>query len=347
MPPAPSQCLMNPADDETKAGVAEVKTMPDPVRLMVTPNIVGRQPAGRATSSLNPVANPKAKLRYGAAGPSYWTTFWRDFSVDDRPLERCHIPGDGQQAVDGHWAHFADGLASEGQVIDLGCGAGILGRVLIKHRRDLRVAGVDFAQVPAIIMANLTIHPWVSMDDLPFGDASFDAAASLFGIEYGQIDQTARELARVLKPGAPFSFLIHHHQSEIVREGAVRQRGLRDLLSGRMRAAFLAGAAERFEEQYRRLETEFPKEPSVKMFSDHFRRNLTRSQGERHELWQKLADALDPEITLTLQMEKCAKSAEQLGIWLVPLLSAMRAVRVSVLRRASGEPIAWDVSGVR
>jgi ubiquinone/menaquinone biosynthesis C-methylase UbiE len=286
-------------------------------------------------------------MKYSGAGSSYWSTFWKEFGLENRPHERCYIPGDGREMVDRHWARFADTLPRGAKVIDLGCGAGILGRNLVSQRSDLRVTGVDFANVPTINSANLSIHPWVNMEALPFDDGCFDAATSLFGIEYGNIDETARELARILKPLGCFSFLVHHHESEIVREGSTRLRGLRELLSGKMKAAFLAGRIADFDQQQQRLRNQFPEEPSVKLFSDHFRRNIARTRVERQVMWQKLADDLDPEIKLTTHMERSAKSAIQMGSWLVSLLSIMNEVNVSILRRISGEPIAWDVSGNR
>lgn len=320
---------------------------PDPIYTALTAVTGGRHPGSGARQDSDLPRAPKGKLKYGAAGPSHWSTFWRDFGVENQPHERCYIPGDGRHVVDRHWAHFTESLPRGAQVIDLGCGAGILGCILLSHRGDLCVTGVDFAKVPAIARANLTVHPWVGMEALPFGNGCFDAAVSLFGIEYGNMDETARELGRVLKPGARFGFLVHHHESEIVREGGTRRRGLRDLLSGKMKTAFLAGDLAGFDQHRQRLGHQFPNEPSVKLFSDYFRRNIARTRADRQAIWQKLADDLDPELTLTMQMERSAKSIVQMGSWLVPLLSIMSAVNVSVLRRASGEPIAWDVNGYR
>jgi SAM-dependent methyltransferase len=335
---------MKPARGAGKAIVKEDAMKPDPIRVAIFPFTGSSHPVS-VVRQVTPA--PKGKLKYGPAGPSHWSAFWRDFGVESQPHERCYIPGDGRPVVDQHWADFANDLPQRAQVIDLGCGAGILGRLLLGCRRDLHVTGVDFAKVPAIFMPNLTIHPWVHMEDLPFGNGSFDAAVSLFGIEYGNMEDIARELGRVLKSGGHFRFLVHHHESEIVREGATRQRGLRELLSGKLKSAFLAGGMAGFDQQQQRLRSRFPDEPSVKLFSDHFRRNIEGTRAERQAMWQKMADDLEPELTLTMQMERSAKSAAQMGAWLVPLITIMKEVRVSVLRRRSGEPIAWSVGGVR
>lgn len=286
-------------------------------------------------------------LRRGAAGPETWSTFWREFCREDELHERCHVPGDGRSVVDRHWANFAAGLPRGAQVIDLGCGAGIVGRKLINHRDDLQVAGVDWARVPAINQANLTIHAPVRMEALPFGDRSFDAAVSLFGIEYGNIVETARQLQRVTKPGARYSFLIHHRESEIVREGGARRRALRELISGKMKHDFLSGSASGVDQQKQGLGRQFPREPMIRLVGDYFRRNIARSRAERRAMWQQLADDLGPEIALLGQLERSAKSESELAPWLTPLLSTMDLTCVSVLRRGSREPIAWAVYGSR
>ena len=281
------------------------------------------------------------------AGPEIWSAFWQDFSPKDQPQERCHVPGDGQSVVDRHWAEFADGLAAQAQVIDLGCGAGILGRILLGRRSDLSVRGVDWAAVPAIPVPKLTIHPHVRMEDLPFADESFDAAISLFGIEYGNIASIARELRRVLKPGAAYSFLVHHAESEIRREGGARRQALQTILTGKMKALFLASDMRGLEQQRRLLKEQFPAEPLIDLVGDHLRRNIFRTRVEREAMWQELVNGLGPEISLLMHLEQSAKSSVELGAWLSSLLSTMRTVSVSPLRRGSGQPIAWNVSGLR
>lgn len=196
-------------------------------------------------------------------------------------------------------------------------------------------------------VANLEIHLWVNMEALPFGDNCFDAAVSLFGIEYGNINKTARELERVLKAGGRFSFLVHHRDGEILREGSARRKALRELISGKMKSAFLAGNVAAIGQQRRNLKEEYPDEPMVKLVSDHFVRNASRTRAERQVLWQKLADELDPEISLLLHLERAAKSAAEMASWLGSLLAVMSQVSVSVLRRNSGAPIAWEVNGIR
>lgn len=280
-------------------------------------------------------------------GPGEWSVFWRDFGEGDALPERCPIPGDGQAAVDRHWRDFAAGLGRGARVLDLGCGAGIAGRTLLGIRPDLLVTGVDFAEVPAPPFPNLAILPRVRMEALPFGDASFDAAISLFGIEYAGIADTARELGRVLRPGARFGFIVHHCDSAIAIEGSTRVRGIRDTLSAPVEAAFLAGDIARIEQQRQRLREAHPGEPTVKLVSDYFWRNIRRTRTERQAIWARLVQDVAVELSLTTRMTLCAKSAAGLGAWLAPLLAIMARVEVTVLRSESLEPVGWSVGGVR
>lgn len=286
-------------------------------------------------------------MKLDAPGPALWSTYWHAISLEEVAPERCYIPGDGRDAVDRHWAQFADRLAGGATVIDLACGAGIVGSTLLAHRSDLQVTGVDWADVPAIARSNLSIHPWVRMEALPFGDGSFDAAVSLFGIEYGDIARTAPELERVLKPGGHFSFLVHHRDSEILREGGTRRRAIRETLSGKMKAAFLAGDNNGVDRQRARLKAQFAGEPSVELLLDYLRRNVGHTRAERLAMWQKLEGDFGPEIALLMHLERSSKSAVEMGSWLVSLLAKMSAVSASVLRRRSGEPIAWCIEGRR
>lgn len=301
------------------------------------------------THAARAILPPIAAARHpgGSTGPMLWSTFWQEFNLETVPHERCYIPGDGRPIVDRHWAHFAATLPRGAQVIDLACGAGIVGSTLLRCRSDLHVTGVDWADVPIARVANLEIHPWVCMEQLPFDDGCFDAAVSLFGIEYGDIAKTAGELARVLKAGARFSFLVHHQKSEILREGGARRRAVREALSGKVKAAFLSGRLAAVDLQRQRLKAQFPTDPSVALIVDYLRRNIMRTRAERQALWQKLAADFDPELSLLLHLERSAKSPAGMGVWLTSLLSGVTRTSVSLLRRASGEPIAWIVEGVR
>jgi ubiquinone/menaquinone biosynthesis C-methylase UbiE len=299
------------------------------------------RPSARPAIISRPARSREAPV--GTSGPDAWSLFWDE----QGPGGRCLIEGAALDALDEQWAYFAASLPLGATVLDLGCGAGTVGRNLLGQRNDLQITGVDSARVPARSHPRLKTLSPVSMEALPFDDDDFDAAVSQFGIEYGKIADIARELERVLKRGARFRFLVHHRDSELVRQGSMRRQALRALTNGPFKSAFLSGSLQGLDQQTRRLMAQYPSEPMVKLVSGHFHGAIASTRAQRQTIWQDLAEALDPEIWMLHQLEQCSMSADDLGRWLVPLLSRMFMVGGSVVRRKSGEPIGWNIHGVR
>jgi demethylmenaquinone methyltransferase/2-methoxy-6-polyprenyl-1,4-benzoquinol methylase len=104
-------------------------------------------------------------------------------------------------------------------VLDACCGTGDL--ALEAERAGGRVTGLDFSErmLERARRKSATVE-WVRGDvlELPFADASFDAATVGFGIRNVEdLEAGLRELARVLRPGGPLACL------EITRpHGALR-----------------------------------------------------------------------------------------------------------------------------
>ena len=96
------------------------------------------------------------------------------------------------------------------RVLDLGTGTGSLAHALTQRHPEVHVTGVD--PDPDALGLAREKAPGVefvqaSATELPFGDATFDAAMSSLVFHHlgPQTKRAAlRELARVLKPGAPF-----------------------------------------------------------------------------------------------------------------------------------------------
>ncbi|TAN55328.1 MAG: class I SAM-dependent methyltransferase [Rhodospirillales bacterium] len=101
----------------------------------------------------------------------------------------------------------ASGFPTGGVVADLGCGSGVFGACLA--RRGFRVLGVDLSQ--GLLQIGARKYPEVrflagDVDRLPFADSSLDGVL-LSGIIHHLPDPSAcaREVFRVLKPGAGFA----------------------------------------------------------------------------------------------------------------------------------------------
>lgn len=105
-------------------------------------------------------------------------------------------------------------LADGSQVLDVACGTGEPGLTLALESPGLRVIGVDAVQSmidlaqakAARAGAGNARFETMTAEALALPDGSIDAVVSRFGLlMFGNRDQSARELARVLRAGGVFS----------------------------------------------------------------------------------------------------------------------------------------------
>lgn len=97
-----------------------------------------------------------------------------------------------------------------GRLLDVGCGGGAHAAAFAEHGWDVSGIDVSAAQVELARVRGVDV---VEADAarLPFGDASFDAAVSIF--THTDVDDFAavlREVARVVRPGGRFVYLGVH-----------------------------------------------------------------------------------------------------------------------------------------
>src|SRR3569623_1999395 len=90
-----------------------------------------------------------------------WPAFWQEQGADSRCLALAQA--DVRRTLDSHWAAFAAALPPMARVLDIGCGAGVVGRHLLAARRDLLIVGIDLARVPAPSAARLDLLPETAM----------------------------------------------------------------------------------------------------------------------------------------------------------------------------------------
>jgi SAM-dependent methyltransferase len=97
-----------------------------------------------------------------------------------------------------------------GSLIDVGCGTGTYAVGLVEQGWD--VTGVDVSEDMLRRAAARGVRT-VQTDatELPFEDASFDAAVSVFThTDFDDFPGAIREIARVLRPGGPFVYVGAH-----------------------------------------------------------------------------------------------------------------------------------------
>src|SRR5215207_3018578 len=103
-------------------------------------------------------------------------------------------------------------LAGTEHVLDIGCGDGQISRVLAAAGAE--VVGIDpTANQLSVAKARAGGPAYLraSADRLPFPEGAFDAAVACLVFEHiDAVDESIAEVARVLKPGARFSFFLNH-----------------------------------------------------------------------------------------------------------------------------------------
>ncbi len=273
-----------------------------------------------------------------------WTAFWQDPASGQQCIRGAP---DVTEALRSHWSSFAAQLGVRARILDLGCGAGAAANALVAARRDLNVTGVDFAVVPAAAEPSIRLVPDTPMEQLPFEDGSFDAAISQFGYEYGRTHKTARQLARVLAPGARFSFVVHHAESSVVSANRARLDAIRTLHAPDMRAAFLAGNVFVLKAKLGRLQQAHPDNTLVGTLARHLPVRAREGAEHRSAAWSAVEEALWPERTVLEALDACCVAPEELEGWLGPLRQFFAVTFVSILRKPNGDVIAWCIDGMR
>jgi len=137
--------------------------------------------------------------------------------VEGRFLRECWFAqSEGEQAFSGliDFASLADK-----DVLEIGCGTGVHTRLLAES--GARVTAIDLTPTAVeLTRRRLELHGLAAdvreadAERLPFEDASFDFVWS-WGVIHHSADTSAivRQVARVLRPGGRFSFMVYHRSS--------------------------------------------------------------------------------------------------------------------------------------
>jgi SAM-dependent methyltransferase len=290
-------------------------------------------------------AEPSRGLAAASPQARAWSAFWQEQGRDSRCLADA-LP-ETRGLLNAHWSAFAVGLPAGARVLDIGCGGGVVGRALLAARPDLDIVGIDVAIVPPCGEPRLKLHGSTRMEQLPFVEGAFDAAVSQFGLEYGHVEEAGAEVARVLVPGAPVSFLVHHAQGAIAGQSRARQRALRGLTSAGVKRAFLSGRGAALERELQALQTDPAADAIVAPVGQALRRQLCRNGAGREAIWRAVAEALGPEGVLLDALDRCCVTTDALPAWLKSLTHSLEIESASPLRRRNGEPIAWRIDGAK
>lgn len=155
---------------------------------------------------MNPVQNIDQKTVEGFGRE--WSTFDQSEKVLDAKTRK--------QIFDDYFGIFPwDDLRADAEGADLGCGSGrwsalVAPRVKKLHAVDASAPALNTARANLSNMSNIEFHQ-CSISNLPFGQQSLDFAFSLGVLHHVPNTQLAiREIADVLKPGAPFLIYLYY-----------------------------------------------------------------------------------------------------------------------------------------
>jgi SAM-dependent methyltransferase len=156
-----------------------------------------------------------------------WADFWAQKAGERAPTCLPNALREIDIAQSEVWHGFANRLPARSRLLDLATGDGAVLMKIRKVRTDLLLTGVDSAPSLPPAPPGTSFHAGVSMEALPFADASFDAVTSQFGYEYGDTSAIAREVGRLLAPGGALGLILHRSDGPIVAHNLPRRDALR------------------------------------------------------------------------------------------------------------------------
>lgn len=251
-----------------------------------------------------------------------------------------------RRRIFGHWNEVAEALVDKAHVLDLGCGSGTLAEHLVGQRKDISVTGVDFAQVEPSTVKRVTLLPGVDMGAMPLDDASVDMAVSMFGVEYGDPQQLGSELARVLKPGGSFSFIVHHADSPVVSANKARAATLRTLCDDKVGKALMDQDQDGLVRQMFDLRLAAGAQaPLVDTVARGLAKSFAKEPSEREADWHGFVESSAVECVIIEALEKAAVSDPRQ--WASQLGDQLLVKHPTFIATPRDERIAWVIEGQR
>ncbi len=134
------------------------------------------------------------------------------------------------------WSDFFASLADGARILDIGTGNGAIAVIALetatKLSRTFEIHGADLAQIDPVrdvaggarLFANISFHPGVAAERLPFEAASFAAVSGQYALEYTDMRESLAQVMRVLQPGSGAQFLMHHADSIVVERARASLR---------------------------------------------------------------------------------------------------------------------------
>ena len=153
----------------------------------------------------------------------HWTAFWKQ----GHTTTFGDFFKEGYRGAIGQWlVDQQDQWPKTGVLLDIGCGNCALLTGLLASNSRLDYIGLDPAEISVNEQARkflvncrneVSLVTGKGAEETGLGNEAVGIAVSVFGFEYSDTAVSVKELARVLKPRAPFAFLLHHSDSVVTR----------------------------------------------------------------------------------------------------------------------------------
>lgn len=287
-----------------------------------------------------------------------WASFWKAGGVGG--CLPCAV-GSIEAAQRATWEAFARPLPRGSRILDLGTGNGAVLVRMARVRPDLKLTGVDASPQLPPSPKGVSLQADVRIEQLPFPARSFDAVTAQFGYEYGDTALASLEVARVLKPGGVFRFMIHRRDGPVLAHNLSRRAALAWALAPggwleKARALAAARAVARiptppaFAEAVREARHRFPHQSVAAEIATAIVQALELDQrspeasaaalraletGARHEIAR--IDSLDRAACDAGRLAEIAGELESAGLQIDP--------PAELAGRQSGHAFAWLLSG--
>ena len=156
---------------------------------------------------------------------SQWEDFWRSGRVVSCPTDAADRYTGNVGRI---WERFFADLPGGTRLLDLGTGNGALPLIALEVAQarcvNFEIHGVDLARIDprrvvpdgARRFADTMFHGGVAAEAMPFADGYFQAVVGQYALEYTRVEDTLRELRRVMASNAPARFVLHHAASIVV-----------------------------------------------------------------------------------------------------------------------------------
>lgn len=237
-----------------------------------------------------------------------WSSYWHDPFTQTGCLPQTNAAV--RQLFEAEWADLARDLGSSSRVIDLACGNGAAGAVMLAANGDLDMRGVDYAQVPERPDAPFPIDSQTSLEKLPFEAQSFDCAISQFGFEYAGA-AAADELVRVLAEGGRVKFAIHHEGSVLIADNSLRREILDKLLASDFGGLVLARDRSGLQALFDGLVGTYGQNPLVLEIATACRDWLPQPEDKTQQAMTAIRQGMERETSLIAAMQDAAWDEEK------------------------------------